>query len=116
MVTMSESEGIIEALIFASPEPVTLKTLCKLLDSEPKEDVVAALAALRPTTIGPAACSSSRSPAATRSSTRPELHEWVRRLFHERTTQKLSVPRSRRSPSSPTSSRSPRPRSRRSAA
>jgi segregation and condensation protein B len=24
-------------------------------------------------------------------STRPELHEWVRRLFHERTTQKLSV-------------------------
>jgi segregation and condensation protein B len=24
--------------------------------------------------------------------TRPELHEWVRKLFHERTTQKLSVP------------------------
>jgi segregation and condensation protein B len=23
--------------------------------------------------------------------TRPELHEWVRKLFHERTTQKLSV-------------------------
>ena len=23
--------------------------------------------------------------------TRPELHDWVRRLFHERTTQKLSV-------------------------
>ncbi len=23
--------------------------------------------------------------------TRPELHEWVRRLFHERSTQKLSV-------------------------
>jgi segregation and condensation protein B len=23
--------------------------------------------------------------------TRPELHEWVRRMFHERTTQKLSV-------------------------
>ena len=23
--------------------------------------------------------------------TRPDLHEWVRRLFHERTTQKLSV-------------------------
>jgi segregation and condensation protein B len=23
--------------------------------------------------------------------TRPELHEWVRRLFHERTTHKLSV-------------------------
>ena len=24
--------------------------------------------------------------------TRPELHEWVRQLFHERTKQKLSVP------------------------
>jgi segregation and condensation protein B len=24
--------------------------------------------------------------------TRPELHEWVRRLFHERTSQKLSLP------------------------
>ena len=23
--------------------------------------------------------------------TRPEFHDWVRRLFHERTTQKLSV-------------------------
>ena len=83
---------IIEALIFASPEPVTPKTLYKLLDGEPKEDVDAALAArAAPTTSGPAGCSSSRWPAATRSSRRPELHEWVRKLFHERTTQKLSV-------------------------
>ena len=38
---------IVEALIFASPEPVTLKTLYKLLESEPREDVDAALAAVR---------------------------------------------------------------------
>ena len=38
---------IIEALIFASPEPMTPKTLYKLLDGEPKEDVDAALAAVR---------------------------------------------------------------------
>ena len=38
---------IIEALIFASPEPITRKTLYKLLDGEPKEDVDAALAAVR---------------------------------------------------------------------
>ena len=37
---------IVEALIFASPEPVTPKTLYKLLDGEPKEDVDAALAAV----------------------------------------------------------------------
>ena len=56
---------IIEALIFASPEPITSKTLYKLLDGEPREDVDAALAAVRPTTSAPAGCRSSKSPAAT---------------------------------------------------
>ena len=45
---MSEHlKPIVEALIFASPEPVTTKALYKLLDGEPREDVDAALAALR---------------------------------------------------------------------
>ena len=44
---MSELKAIVEALIFASPEPVTVKTLIKLLDSEPKEEVVAAVEALK---------------------------------------------------------------------
>ena len=44
---MSDLKAIIEALIYASPEPVTLKALTKLLDSEPKEDVAAALEALK---------------------------------------------------------------------
>ena len=45
---MSEHlKPIVEALIFASPEPITMKTLYKLLDGEPKEDVDAALAAVR---------------------------------------------------------------------
>ena len=38
---------IIEALVFASPEPLTLKTLFKLLEDEPQEDVEAALAAVQ---------------------------------------------------------------------
>ena len=58
---------IVEALIFASPDPVTPKTLYKLLESEPREDVDAALAAVRADYDGQAACSWSRSPAATRS-------------------------------------------------
>ena len=59
---------IVEALIFASPEPLTPKTLYKLLDGEPKEDVDAALAALkRRLRAARAACSWSRSPAAIRS-------------------------------------------------
>ena len=38
---------IVEALIFASPEPITPKTLYKLLDGEPREDVQAALESLK---------------------------------------------------------------------
>ena len=38
---------IVEALIFASPEPLTRKSLYKLLDAEPREDVDAALAAVK---------------------------------------------------------------------
>ena len=39
-------KATIEALIFASPEPVTLKTLTKILDDEPPEHVTEALAEL----------------------------------------------------------------------
>ena len=35
---------IVEALIFASPDPLTPKNLYKLLEGEPKEDVDAAIA------------------------------------------------------------------------
>ena len=43
----AELKAILEALIFASPEPLTPKAIYKLLDTEPKEDVQAALAALK---------------------------------------------------------------------
>ena len=82
---------IIEALIFASPEPVTQKQLHKLLDSEPKEDVDAALAALRADYERPGGLQIVEIAGGYQVVTRPELHEWVRKLFHERTTQKLSV-------------------------
>src|SRR5258708_1770762 len=43
----AELKAIIEALIFASPDPLTLKAIYKLLDNEPKEDVQAAVAELK---------------------------------------------------------------------
>src|SRR5262245_45398364 len=43
----AELRAVVEALIFASPEPVTPKTLYKLLSSESKEDVSAAVNELR---------------------------------------------------------------------
>jgi segregation and condensation protein B len=82
---------IIEALIFASPEPLAAKTLFKLLESEPKEDVEAALAALKVDYDRPGGLQMVEVAGGYQIVTRPELHEWVRRLFHERTTQKLSV-------------------------
>src|ERR1700737_3538419 len=43
----AELKAIVEALIFAAPEPLTPKAIYRLLDSEPKEDVQAALAGLK---------------------------------------------------------------------
>ncbi|HJR58860.1 MAG TPA: SMC-Scp complex subunit ScpB [Vicinamibacterales bacterium] len=82
---------IVEAMIFASPEPVTLKQLYKLLASEPKEDVDAALAAVRADYDRPGGLQLVEIAGGYQIVTRPELHEWVRKLFHERTTSKLSV-------------------------
>ena len=82
---------IVEALIFASPEPVTPKTLYKLLDAEPKEDVDAALASVRADYERAGGLQLVEIAGGYQIVTRPEFHEWVRKLFHERTTSKLSV-------------------------
>ena len=82
---------IVEALIFASPDPVTLKTLYKLLEGEPREDVDAALTAVRADYDRPGGLQLVEVAGGFQIVTRPELHDWVRKLFHERTTQKLSV-------------------------
>ena len=82
---------IVEALIFASPDPVTPKTLYKLLESEPREDIDAAVAAVRADYDRPSGLQLVEVAGGYQIVTRPELHEWVRKLFHERTTHKLSV-------------------------
>ena len=83
--------GIVEALIFASPEPITPKQLFKVLDSEPKEEVLAAVEELKRRYARSGGLQLVEVAAGYQIVTRPELHEWVRRLFHERTSQKLSV-------------------------
>jgi len=88
---MSELKSIVEALIFASPEPVTMKTLVKLLDTEPKEEIVAAVEALKVDYERQSGLTLVEVAGGYQIVTRPELNEWVRRMFHERTTQKLSV-------------------------
>jgi len=87
----AEIKAILEALIFASPEPLTPKAIFKLLDSEPKEDVQAALAELKRDYERPGGLQLVEVAGGFQIATRPDLHEWVRRLFHERTTQKLTA-------------------------
>ncbi|HJZ76580.1 MAG TPA: SMC-Scp complex subunit ScpB [Vicinamibacterales bacterium] len=87
----AELKAILEALIFASPEPLTPKAMFNLLDTEPKEDVEAALAALKQDYDRPGGLQLVEVAGGYQIVTRPDLHEWVRRLFHERTTQKLTV-------------------------
>jgi segregation and condensation protein B len=87
----AELKAIIEALIFASPDPLTLKAIYKLLDSEPKEDVQAAIAELKQDYERPGGLQLVEVAGGYQIVTRPDLHEWVRRLFHERSTQRLSV-------------------------
>lgn len=87
----AQLEAIVEALVFASPEPLTPKMLFKLLSDEPKEDVQAALETLTAKYEAGGGLHLAQVAGGFQITTRPELHEWVRRLFHERSSQKLSV-------------------------
>ncbi len=86
-----ELKQIVEALIFASPDPITPKTLFKLLDNEPREDVERALESLERDYQRPGGLQMVVVAGGYQIVTRPELDEWVRRLFHEHTKHKLSV-------------------------
>jgi segregation and condensation protein B len=88
----AEVKAVVEALIFASPEPVTPKMLYKLLADEPKEDVAAAVEALRADYENRPGLQLVEVAGGYQIVTRPQLHEWVRRLFHERSTSKLTAP------------------------
>ena len=82
---------IVEALIFASPDPLTPKTLYSLLDGEPPEHVAAALESVKRDYDGRGGLQLVEVAGGYQIVTRPELHDWVRRLFEERSSQRLSV-------------------------
>ncbi len=87
----AELKSIIEALVFASPDPLTPKTLYALLDNEPQEDIDGALLEIKADYDRPGGLQMVHVAGGYQIVTRPELYEWVRRLFHEQTKQKLSV-------------------------
>jgi len=87
----AELKAILEALIFASPEPLTPKAIARLLDGESRTAVQTALADLKREYERAGGLQLVEVAGGYQIVTRPDLHEWVRRLFHERSTQKLSV-------------------------
>lgn len=88
---LSQLKSVIEALMFASPDPLTPRMLYRLLNDEPKEDVKAALEALKADYAERGGMHIAEVAGGFQITTRPEYHEWVRRLFHERSANKLSV-------------------------
>ncbi|HWW87798.1 MAG TPA: SMC-Scp complex subunit ScpB [Vicinamibacterales bacterium] len=93
----AELKAILEALIFASPEPLTPKGIEQLMAGEAGEHdydasaIQAALAELKQDYERPGGLALVEVAGGYQIVTRTDLHEWVRRLFHERATQKLSV-------------------------
>ena len=83
-------KAVLEALIFASPDPLTPATLFDLLGETPKEDVEQALEALQAEYGGRGGLQMVQVAGGYQICTRPELHEWVRRLFHQPSKQRLS--------------------------
>jgi segregation and condensation protein B len=87
----AEVRATVEALIFASPEPITPKRLCRILAEEPKEDVLAAIASLKADYENRPGLQMVEVAGGYQIVTRPELNDWVRRLFHEQSASKLTV-------------------------
>ena len=90
---MSEHlKPIVEALIFASPEPLTPKMLVQAARRRAAERTSRRRSTrFKADYERPGGLQIVEVAGGYQIVTRPELHEWVRRLFHERTTQKLSV-------------------------
>lgn len=82
---------ILEALIFASPDPLTPAALFELLDETPREAIEEGLAALQAEYDERDGLQMVQVAGGYQICTRPDLHEWVRRLFHQHSKQRLSV-------------------------
>ena len=90
-VSLEELKGIIEALVFASPEPLTPTMLYKLLGDNEKERVIEALDGLCADYKDRPGLQWIEIAGGYQIVTKTDFHEWVRRLFNERSTQKLTV-------------------------
>lgn len=91
-MTVSELKPIVEALIFVSEEPITVKKLSAILEGESEEDLAAACEQLIEDYNGSGHGIEMRKIAGGyRLSTRPELSEYVRRYLKSQPSARLSL-------------------------
>lgn len=90
-MTTQELKIILEALIFASRDPLTVKDLLKLVEGETKESINEALAALRQEYGEMRGLQLVEVAHGYQIVTRPELNDWVRRLFQGKRSQRLTM-------------------------
>lgn len=91
-MTIDELKPIIEAIIFVSEEPITVKQLASMLEEESSENIKAACEALTEEFNARSSGLELRMLAGGyRISTRPELNEYVRRFLKAQPTAKLSL-------------------------
>ncbi len=87
-----ELGAILESLIFASPEPVTLRELGKVLNAVPREDWLAALAKLQADYAQPGrGLQLVEVAGGYQITTRPEYNDWLRELLDPQKPTRLSI-------------------------
>jgi segregation and condensation protein B len=91
-MTVDELKPIIEALIYVSEEPITLKQLAAILEGEATDDIQAALEQLSAEFNARSGGLELRQLAGGyRITTRPELNEYVRRYLKSQPSARLSL-------------------------
>jgi segregation and condensation protein B len=91
-MTIDELKPIIEALVFVSEEPISVKQLASILDGESEQDVDAACSELMEEFNARAGGMEIRRLAGGyRITTRPELSEYVRRYLKSQPSARLSL-------------------------
>jgi segregation and condensation protein B len=88
----AEIKAVLEALIFASPQPVTAREILKVLGGVPKEDWQAALSELRAEYARDGrGLQIVEIASGWQITTRPEYNDWVRELLDPKTPTRLSI-------------------------
>ena len=88
----SELRAVVEALVFASPEPITTRQLGQLLEGVPKTDLARALAEVRDEYEREGrGLQLVEVAGGWQITTRPQFNEWLRQLLDPKSAPKLSI-------------------------